>query len=203
MTYRAWGPPPTPCADEALRGARVVLRPVTPRDYPLIRDWQNDPDVAWLMDYEGAFTLDDIAAQEAEASRDGCPFVIEVDGRPVGRIGLNRFRTRDRACALYVYVGLPSLWGRGIGRDAVRTILGHAFDTLGLDLVELWTLAGNDRAVRSYEASGFRIDGRLRSRSLKGDARHDHVVMSITREEHAARQEQDTGSRRQEEATAH
>lgn len=197
MTYRGWGPPPPACAEATLHGDMVVLRPVSPRDYPSILDWQNDPDVAWLMDYEQAFSLEDIAAQEAEAQRDGCPFVIELDGRPIGRIGLNRFHARDAASALYVYIGLPELWGRGLGRDAVRTILGHAFDTLGLELVELWTLAGNERAVRAYEACGFRVDGRLRARSVKDDARHDHLVMSITREEYAA------APRRREEATAH
>ena len=186
MTFRAWDAPPSACADEAIRGAHVLLRPVTPDDYPDILAWQNDPDVSWLMDYERAFTPDDIAAQEFEARRDGCPFVIEDDGRRIGRNGLNRFRHRDRACALYVYIGVPALWGHGLGRDAIRTALTHAFTTLGLELVELWTLAGNERAVRAYQACGFRIDGRLRGRSLKDGERHDHLVMSITSEEHAA-----------------
>ena len=88
-----------------IHGAQVLLRPVEERDHVLIHAWQNDPEVWWLMDYEGPFSMQDIVESEQRARAEGDPYVIEVDGTPIGRIGLNAFRRRDRLCSLYVLIG--------------------------------------------------------------------------------------------------
>ena len=165
-----------------IRGEAVTLRPVEERDYPLIQIWQNDPEVWWLMDYEGPFSLADIAEDERRARDDGFPFTIEVDGRPIGRIGLNGLRRRDRLCRLYVFIGDRSVWGMGYGTDAVDAMLGHAFERFDLHQVELWSLADNERAIRAYRQCGFREEARLAERSWKDGRWVDHVVMTVTRE---------------------
>ena len=48
-------------------GTRVVLRPVEERDHVLIHRWQNDPEVWWLMDYEGPFSMEDIAERDRKS----------------------------------------------------------------------------------------------------------------------------------------
>jgi RimJ/RimL family protein N-acetyltransferase len=169
-----------------IRGERVSLRPVEERDYPLIHAWQNDPEVWWLMDYEMPFSLADIAASEQRAAEEGHPFIIEVDGRPIGRIGLNGMRRRDRICALYVFIGDRSVWGQGLGTDAVNALLAHAFSRFDLCRVELWSLADNERAIRAYRHSGFREDARLAERSWKDGRWVDRVVMTVTREDFEA-----------------
>ncbi len=166
-----------------IRGRRVVLRPVEERDYPLIHAWQNDSEVWWWMDYERPFSLEDIAASEARARSEGHPFIIEAEGRPVGRIGLNQFRRRDRICSLYIFVGDRTAWDHGYGRDAVMALLGYAFDRLDLHQVELWSLEPNERAIRAYESCGFVREATLRDRSFKDGEWVGRVVMSIRREE--------------------
>ncbi len=62
-------------------------------------------------------------------------------------------------------------------------MLGYAFDRLDLHMVELWSLAPNERALRAYAACGFALDATLRDRSYKDGALIDRVIMSVTRDE--------------------
>jgi RimJ/RimL family protein N-acetyltransferase len=135
------------------------------------------------MDYDRPFSLDDVRESEEHARREGFPFVITVDGRPVGRIGLNQFRRRDRICSLYLYIGEPAFWGRGYASDAVMALLAHAFDRLDLHQVQLWTLSPNNRVIRVYERCGFQLEATLRERSFKDGKFVDHAVMSVNRDE--------------------
>lgn len=170
-----------------IRGRRVLLRPTREDDLPAIQRWQNDPDVAWRMDYDDAFTLDQIAASEARAREEGHPFTIEYAGRPIGRAGLNGFRERDRICSLYVFLGETDVAGMNLGREAILVLLGWAFETFDLNLVELWGLAENTRAIHTYERCGFVLEATLRERSRwKDGTLHDRVVMSVNRAEYEA-----------------
>jgi RimJ/RimL family protein N-acetyltransferase len=168
-----------------LAGERVSLRPVEDRDHADILRWQNDPEVAWWMDYERSFTLDDIRRSEAEALVEGHPFLIETaEALPIGRIGLNGFSERDQTCSLYIFIGERDVWSMGYGTDAMRLLLAWGFETFDLYLVQLWSLATNARAIRAYEKVGFRVDGVLRERSHKSDGeRYDRTYMSVTRAE--------------------
>jgi len=169
-----------------IQGRKVQLRPVEESDYPLIRDWMNHPEVRRYMDYEKPYSLADVKDDIEESRRSGEPFTILVDGRPIGRIGLNQFNRRDRRCAFYMFIGEPAFWGRGLAGDAVTTLLGYAFERFDLHMVELWTLADNNRAIAAYERCGFVQEGILRERSWKDGRWVEHVVMSVTREEFAA-----------------
>ncbi len=171
-----------------IRGGNVVLRPVEETDYPSIVRWQNEPDVFFQMDYERPFSLDDIKVSEASARLEGHPFIIETAGVPIGRIGLNGFRRRDRICSLYVFIGDDADRGKGFGTDAIMTLVAYAFDRLDLYQIELWGLEGNERAIRAYERCGFVKEATVRDRSFKEGRWFDRFFMSVQRPEVLAAQ---------------
>jgi len=171
-----------------IRGRSVGLRPVEEQDLPLIHRWMNDAEIWRYMDYERPFSLEDVREDLERSRAEGVPMTVLVGDRPIGRIGLNGLRRRDRVASLYLYIGEPEFWGHGYARDAVTTLLAYAFDRFDLHLVELWTLGDNDRAVAAYQACGFRPEARLRDRSFKEGGYVERVVMSVTREEFAAAQ---------------
>jgi RimJ/RimL family protein N-acetyltransferase len=166
-----------------IRGRKVQLRPVEESDYPLIHRWVNHPEVWRYMDYEMPFSLADVKEDIERSRKEGHPFTILVDERPIGRIGLNQFRRRDRICSLYMFIGEPAYWGQGHAQDATMALLAYAFDRWDLHQVELWTLADNSRALGMYRRCGFVEEARLRDRSFKEGRWVDHIVMSVNREE--------------------
>jgi RimJ/RimL family protein N-acetyltransferase len=166
-----------------IEGKKVGLRPVEESDYPLIHGWMNHPEVWRYMDYELPLSLADVKEDVERSRKEGQPFTIVVGERPIGRIGLNQFRRRDRICSIYMFVGEPAFWGQGYARDAVMTLLAYAFDRLDLNQVELWTLGDNHRALSMYAKCGFVEEARLRERSFKQGRWVDRVVMSVNRGE--------------------
>jgi len=164
-----------------IAGRTVSIRPVEDEDAPIVQRWMNHPDIFRAMDYEVPVSLADVCEDLERSRREGRSFLIVAEGRPVGRIGLNQFRQRDRIASLYCFIGEPECWGRGYARDAVATLLAYAFERMDLARVELWTLADNDRAIRVYERCGFVQEARLPERSYKDGRWVDRIVMSVTR----------------------
>jgi len=63
--------------------------------------------------------------------------------------------------------------------------IGTAEASLGAHRVELEVLAGNERAIRCYEACGFRHEGVRRGAELYPDGWKDFILMGILQAEHA------------------
>jgi len=62
--------------------------------------------------------------------------------------------------------------GRGIAARACRALVGYAFSELGLNRVEIWCSADNQKGRSVPERLGFTLDGLLR----KGGRVHDRFV---------------------------
>jgi ribosomal protein S18 acetylase RimI-like enzyme len=54
---------------------------------------------------------------------------------------------------------LPALRGQGIGGELLRRIQGSALEA-GAIVISLHVAAGNEAAIRLYEAHGYRCEGR-------------------------------------------
>lgn len=74
--------------------------------------------------------------------------------------------------------------GKGLGREVIKLILSHAFETLQLHRVDLRVLAYNERAIRCYRACGFIEEGRERESARVGDVWHDDIIMGVLAQEY-------------------
>ena len=85
--------------------------------------------------------------------------------------------------------------GRGLGTEAIRLVLRHAFGTLGMHRVDLKVLDFNARAIAAYRACGFVEEGRERESCWVDGRWHDDVIMGVLDREFAALDARDSGSR--------
>jgi len=101
------------------------------------------------------------------------------DDRLIGSCQLNRIDAERRRCSLQIRIGERDAWGKGYGTEAVRLLVDHAFEELGLQQVELEVFAHNERAIRAYKKAGFR-ERRVREAGALIDGEPiDVIVMTV------------------------
>ena len=105
------------------------------------------------------------------------------DDRLLGEIDLSVTSWGSRDAFVGIGIGEREFWGKGYGSDAMNLILRYAFTELNLRRVTLNVFEFNERAVRSYEKVGFRLEGRQRQAVQREGRRWDILFMGILREE--------------------
>ncbi|MFF0434921.1 GNAT family N-acetyltransferase [Streptomyces sp. NPDC004327] len=172
-----------------LRGELVTLRPVTEDDVPALLPMLNDPEIGRLTgshaDFPEAALRQWYATRGAQTNRLDLAVVERATGRVVGEAVLNEWDAPNESCGFRICLA-PDTLGRGLGTEATRLIVGHAFEGLGLYRVWLEVYAFNPRARRAYEKAGFRAEGVLRGALLWEGERVDATVMSVIAPEWSA-----------------
>jgi aminoglycoside 6'-N-acetyltransferase len=139
---------------DELRGERITLRPIAPADHEALRAMAAAPEVAaWWGPQDDEFPDD-----EPESTR----FTILVGGEVAGLIQYGEEPEPDfRHAWIDVFLD-PARHGRGLGTDAVATLLRHLGDERGHHRVTIDPAADNAAAIRSYEKAGFERVGIMR-----------------------------------------
>lgn len=164
-------------------GERVSLRPVEPGDFAAIEGWQ-DPESAEYYDIYGPATLEEWPTwrRRLQSDRHKRSFAIcTTDGRLIGLIELDHIAWRSGDAELRVLIGDPLYRGRGLGTDAIGALMQHAFTSLNLSRIYLRVFEENRAAIRCYQKSGFRKEGRLTRVGPDGQKRAI-LLMTIEKE---------------------
>jgi RimJ/RimL family protein N-acetyltransferase len=125
-------------------------------------------------------------ARTCAADGSAIPFAI-IDRSTDTACGSTRFldiRRGDLGLEIgWTWVGRA--WQRtAVNTDCKRTLLGHAFDTLGAQRVQLKTDSRNERSQQAIERIGGVREGILRRHMLRPDGTwRDSVMYSVVRDE--------------------
>ena len=85
--------------------------------------------------------------------------IILADNHLVGAVRLHKFNEPNTCARLAIGLLSTCYLDQGIGRQAIRQTLTIAFDDFKLARIELRVLAFNARAIRCYQACGFKHIG--------------------------------------------
>jgi len=165
-----------------LRGEGVVLRPLGTLDTDALWEDLQDPEGRRLTGTHHTFTYEEIAVYCAsrpdQTDRITLAITEPSDGTYRGEIVLNDHDEANRSAGLRISLSLGAR-GRGLGTQALRLLLAHAFGPLGLHRVSLEVFAFNTRAIHVYEKVGFRHEGRMRDALWWDSMPHDTLLMAI------------------------
>lgn len=174
-----------------LYGKGLRLRAIEREDIPRFVRWFNDPEVRqFLTMHEPLSRAKEERWFEEQLSRPNelhLAMEVWVGGEwvHIGNIGLHNINLKNRSAILGIVIGEKEFWGKGYGREAIRVLLRYAFYELGLHRVELEVFAQNARAIRCYEAVGFKRVGVRREAFFRDGAFHDLVLMDLLASEFA------------------
>lgn len=159
----------------------VSLRPLAEGDLGRLAAWRNDPRVHPFFFFDGRIDPGQQRAWLDSVRRDGSRrfFAVEADGVFAGTVSLDRIDPRHRSGEMGNVLVDPDRHGTGIGRRAVELLLAVAFESAGLERVELRVLTDNAAAIRLYEACGFRPEGVERGAVVRDGRRRDVLRMAI------------------------
>jgi aminoglycoside 6'-N-acetyltransferase len=155
-----------------LRDERLTLRPLAERDLSELADIVAEPGV---REWWGA---------AGDLRNGGCAFAIEVEGALAGWLGFTEEKDSEyRHAGLDVFLA-PPFQGRGLGAAALRLAARWLIDERGHHRLTIDPALDNERAIRAYEAVGFRPVGVLRRYERAPDGRwRDGLLMDLLAEE--------------------
>jgi ribosomal-protein-serine acetyltransferase len=133
-----------------------------------LKEW-----LPWVKDdYSVEDTLEFVRRNLQQfAANEGFSAQIVYRGRFAGNIGFNKIDWANRKTEVGYWIAAP-FQGRGVVTRACRAFVGHAFDVLRLNRVEIYCGVGNAKSRRIPERLGFRQEGTLR----QAEWLHDHFI---------------------------
>ncbi|WP_322506809.1 GNAT family protein [Anaerolinea sp.] len=169
---------------------RLRLRPIQRSDLPFFVEWLNDPEVRQFITATIPLSLEEEEQwyeQMLKQPKPERPFAIEVreegEWQLIGNITLFDLSWVNRSAEVGILIGDKRFWNRGYGREAMRLMVQHAFETLNLNRVYLRVDVENIRGIKSYEQAGFVKEGILRQANYRNGKYSDMMVMSVLRSE--------------------
>jgi RimJ/RimL family protein N-acetyltransferase len=179
---------PEPAANPIIRGEKVWLRPFERDDIDASLRAINDREISDLVGFWGPVSKpmsekwyeEEIVKDHGER---GFFFAVCELGKAelIGQCSFHEY-VRGLRAEVGIWM-MPEYVGRGFGTDAMNALLDYGFGQLGLQRVGLHVSPGNERAIRSYEKSGFSHEGRMRAFRRRRGELVDDVLMSILRAE--------------------
>jgi len=168
-----------------LRTARLVLGPHREDDLERLNRWENDAEIAAMIDDEIAPTSLDASREELsrwmKPSDAAVRFAIRLadGGDFIGYVHLGEIERAQGRCKLGYLIGEKTLWRRGFATEAVGAAVAHAFGTLGLRRIGAGAYATNPASIRVLEKIGFRREGALRAHVRRDDAFIDEILFGL------------------------
>lgn len=162
----------------ALKTPRLMLRTPQAMDLEPLSQILAEPEVAarWPV-----YDRDRVRSELIEVDPDDVTvLVLELAGEVIGAIQFGEETDPQYRHASIDILLSRSVWGQGLGPEAIRALAAHLFELRGHHRLTTDPMADNHRAIRAYEKVGFRRVGRLREYDRGADGRwHDGVLMEL------------------------
>lgn len=168
------------------RGDIIQLRAIENEELSIIHKYINNENISRLTSHYWPSSLEEVTEEYMEYSANslmGQYYGIDLDGEIIGFIKLTSIDWISRSGELTIVIGEENNRGKGLGSDALNTMLRVAFNVLNLYQVYLHVYLNNAIAVEFYKKQGFKQDGVIRSCRIIDGEYVSAIRMSILKSE--------------------
>lgn len=176
------------------KGTKVKLRAYRKEDLERVVDLINDPEVKKLLTpgIPFPYTMEDEYKwyDSITANTSGVySFAIETleEKRYIGGCGVNHVDWKNGTVTIGIFIGDKDYWGKGYGTDAMQVLIGFIFDEMNIRKIKLNVFSFNERAIKSYEKCGFKVEGTLKDEIFREGGYHDEYIMALFRRDYSER----------------
>ena len=173
-----------------LETERLILRRWEKNDAESLYEYAKDPDVGPIAGWPAHRSIEESrdVIKNVFNGKEAYAICLKTDNRAIGAIelklnGHTDMTERDDECELGYWLGKP-FWGQGIVPEAVKEMLRHAFEEIGITTVWVGYYEGNAKSKRVQEKCGFRY--RWKSEDVDVPLLHEKRtghVSSMTRDQ--------------------
>ena len=145
-----------------LETERLILRRWEDSDAEGLFEYAKDPDVGPIAGWPAHQSIAESrnVIKNVFNGKEAYAICLKTDNKAIGAIelklnGHTDMTDRDDECELGYWLGKP-FWGQGIVPEAVKEMLRHAFEDIGMTRVWVGYYEGNAKSKRVQEKCGFR-----------------------------------------------
>ena len=169
-----------------IKSKKFILRPVRRGDEESLRKNINNKKIYRnTLKIPYPYTLKDAREwivknlkEERRKKHSNVNFVIDIDGRVVGAVGLDEIK--EYKAEIGYWLG-EKYWGQGIMTEAVRLVTKFGFNKLGLKRIYARVFPWNKASMRVLEKAGYKFEGILRKDTKKGNRFLDTHIFARVR----------------------
>lgn len=181
--------PDAPAYFPALQTDRLILRQLTMEDVDFVFQHFHDPQVSqYLMDeppvadHAQARAIIDFFLEPEDKTHNRWGIVRRADNQLIGTVGYHKWE-KAYFRAEIGYDLSPDCWGQGYMTEALRAVIRHGFERLGLNRIDALVYIDNDRSVQLLQRLGFKKEGLLRDYFCLDGIFFDHFLLALLRRE--------------------
>jgi len=108
--------------------------------------------------------------------------VTRSDDRIIGTIGYHKWIKRYFRAEIGFDLA-PEFWGQGIMLEALRVVISHGFESMGLNRIDALAYVENVRCLGLLQKLGFKEEGKLRDYFCLNGTFYDHYLLALLKRE--------------------
>ncbi|WP_257351952.1 GNAT family N-acetyltransferase [Pseudalkalibacillus decolorationis] len=170
-------------------GSTVKLRKMTQKDQGDYFRWQNDMEIAPLVNpFIDLKSVEEVEENFKNMLHDSNRknYIIEHtdNGKAVGYLGLFNINHYHKNAECYIAICEPDYHGKGIGYESMQILMEYVFMEMNLHRLSLRVFAENTKAIRLYQKLGFEKEGHFRETRFHNGKWQDSNIMAILQQDY-------------------
>ena len=165
-----------------LIGKKCYLSPIDLKDTEKYTEWLNDLEITKYTTLYGKIlnTENEKASLEKLSKEHNYAIIDLYTNELIGSCGFMNLDQLNQSAEVGIFIGNKNYWNKGYGTEALQVLLDYGFKALNLHNVMLCVFPFNERAIKSYEKTGFKLIGKRRGATRRGNETFDLIFMDIT-----------------------